>query len=103
MTAERLKEMNPFATVTTRKDLSLLENTYSAVVSGFTSFEEAISLNKLCRKIKTPFYLLSCSGLFGFFFIDVGPSVTFSYSKKATGTEESETITTSQPFEEYLS
>jgi len=72
------------------------------VVTGFTTFSEAISLNKLCRSTSTPFYLLGCSGLYGFFYIDIGPSLTFSYTKKATGTEESETITSSVPLAEYL-
>ena len=46
---------------------------------------------------------MSCSGLHGFFYIDIGSSLSFSYTKKSTETEETETITDSKTLYEYMS
>jgi len=68
--------MNPFAYVTIGEVDNLedhLKNSkYSAVIYGFRSFTEAIAINKACREFNIPFYLLNSSGLYGFFYIDVG-------------------------------
>ena len=50
-----------------------------------------------------PFYMLNSSGLFGFFFIDVGRELTFTTHRKATDTEETYTITESKTFKSYMS
>jgi molybdopterin/thiamine biosynthesis adenylyltransferase len=42
------------------------------VIYGFRSFKEAVLLNKSCRHHNIPFYVLNTSGLFGFFYIDIG-------------------------------
>ena len=46
--------------------------------------------------------MLSCSGLFGFFYIDIGSSLRFTYTKKSTESEETETITDSKTLKEYM-
>ena len=43
--------------------------------------------------------MVNSSGLFGFFFIDVGRELTFTFHKKATDTEETHEIKDSQTFE----
>lgn len=95
--------MNPFASVTqstlTNFEEHLSNTKYSAVVYGFRSFKEAIELNNSCRNFNIPFYLLNSSGLFGFFFIDVGKDLTFMYHKKSTEMDETHTITNSKTFE----
>jgi molybdopterin/thiamine biosynthesis adenylyltransferase len=105
--AEKLKEMNPFASVMESQDEEsfstlLSSNTFSAVVCGFNTFKEAIKVNKACRGTDTPFYTLNSSGLYGFFYIDLGSSFKFSYTKKATETEKTEIITESKTVERYL-
>ena len=50
-----------------------------------------------------PFYMVNASGLFGFFFIDVGRELTFTSHRKATDTEETYTITESKSFQSYMS
>ncbi len=76
MICEKLKEMNPFANVVVTS-VDNLEDTlklhrYSAVIYGFRSFKESADINNTCRAMNIPFYALNTSGLFGFFFIDVG-------------------------------
>lgn len=50
-----------------------------------------------------PFYMVNSSGLFGFFFIDVGKELTFSTHRKATDSDETYTITDSKTFSNYMS
>ena len=98
--------MNPFAQV----QVSLVENldetlslrTFSAVIYGFRSFKEAVLLNKSCRHHSIPFYVLNTSGLFGFFYIDIGKELTFMHHRKATDTDETHTIRDSLTLEEYF-
>lgn len=47
--------------------------------------------------------MVNASGLFGFFFIDVGRELTFTTHRKATDTEETYTITESKSFHSYMS
>lgn len=98
--------MNPFVSVDvcTPDNLkeTILTGKYSAFVYGFKSFQEAMTLNAICREARVPFYLLNSSGLFGFFFIDLGPELTFTYHKKATETEETQTIKDSITIEDYM-
>jgi hypothetical protein len=72
------------------------------VVSGFTNFSEAIALNKLCRGRNIPFYTLNVSGLFGFYFTDLGSELNFTHHKKATDTDEQHQITDSKTLDEWL-
>lgn len=46
--------------------------------------------------------MLNTSGLFGFFYIDVGKKLTFVTHKKSTDTDEVFTIIESQTLEQYL-
>ena len=105
--AQKLKEMNPFANVFITM-VDNLENTldsqnYSAVIYGFRTFKEAVLINNTCRKIGVPFYCLNTSGLFGFFYIDIGKEMTFIHHRKATDTDETHTITDSKTLEQYFS
>ena len=100
--ALRLKEMNPFANIFVNV-VDNLENTltshkYSAVIYGFRTFKEAVLINDTCRQMNVPFYALNTSGLFGFFYIDVGKEMTFVHHRKATDTDETYTITDSKTF-----
>ena len=98
--------MNPFASVTCCDYSSLNEaiiaGTYSAVVSGFNSFKEGIELNTLCRQSNTPFYILNTSGLFGFFYIDLGSDFTFTHKRKDAEVDETFTINDSKSFYLYM-
>lgn len=47
--------------------------------------------------------MVNSSGLFGFFFIDVGKELTFTAHRKATDSEETYTITESKTFSSYMS
>ncbi len=98
--------MNPFAHIQVCKVDNLEETLgatrYSAVIYGFRSFKEALNISNACRKQNIPFYLLNTSGLFGFFFIDVGSDLTFTYHKKATESEETQTIRDSRTLEQYF-
>lgn len=47
--------------------------------------------------------MVNSSGLFGFFFIDVGKELTFTTHRKATDSEETYTITESKTFSSYMS
>ena len=99
--------MNPYAQITVSDVISLEEHLrnskYSAVVYGHQSFKQAVEVNNLCRSLNIPFYLLNTSGLFGFFYIDVGRELTFTHHRKATDTEEVHTIKDSRPLSEYMS
>ena len=88
--------MNPFAsvqvcTVESLEDTIQLSR-YSAVIYGFRTFKEAVLINRICRQQNVPFYLLNTSGLFGFFYIDVGQDLTFVHHKKQTETDENHII-----------
>jgi hypothetical protein len=72
------------------------------VIYGFRSFKEAVLLNKSCRHHSLPFYVLNTSGLFGFFYIDLGSELTFMHHRKATDTEETHTIRDSKTLEDYF-
>jgi molybdopterin/thiamine biosynthesis adenylyltransferase len=105
--AEKLREMNPFATVEestteTTLEVKLISTRFSAVVYGLDSFKEAAALNDACRCTNVPFYMLSTAGLFGFFFIDVGRELTFTHHKKALDIDETLTITDSRTLADYL-
>lgn len=105
--------MNPFVSIyhdvkVTQKQIVSNEHTldvkkYSAIVQGFTSFEDAQILNNLARKLNVPFYCLNSSGLFGFYFADVGPELDFTHFNKSKDLEELHKITTSQNLSTYLS
>lgn len=99
--------MNPFAQVTVSDADSLeshLKNSkYSAVVYGLDNFKKALEMNNYCRALNIPFYLLNTSGLFGFFFIDIGQELIFTYHRKATDIEEIHTIKDSRTLQEYMS
>ena len=73
------------------------------MIYGLRTFKEAVLINKTCRQQNIPFYLLNTSGLFGFFFIDVGQELTFFHHKKVTDTDETHTIKDSRTIEEYFS
>ena len=47
--------------------------------------------------------MVNSSGLFGFFFIDVGKELSFTTHRKATDSEETYTITESKTFSNYMS
>ena len=72
------------------------------MIYGFRSFKEAVLLNKSCRHHSIPFYVLNTSGLFGFFYIDIGKELTFMHHRKTTDTEETHTIRDSKTLEEYF-
>ena len=99
--------MNPFASVQEKEgdsiDSILSTGNYSALVYGFSSFKEAINLNQLTRAHNIPFYLVNSSGLFGFFYIDLGKELAFSYRKKGQDEDEIDKVTDSKTLKEYLS
>jgi molybdopterin/thiamine biosynthesis adenylyltransferase len=99
--------MNPFAHISLGH-IDLIEDhlknsKFSAVVYGLDNFKKAMEINEHCRNLNIPFYLLNTSGLFGFFFIDIGRELTFSHHRKATDTEEIHTIKDSRTLQEYMS
>lgn len=105
--AEKLRLMNPFASITTTAEgtsiATLMEaGKYSALVSGFSTFKESIELNTLSRAKEIPFYTLNTSGLYGFFYCDVGSELTFTHHKKATDTDEQFTIKESKTMSQWL-
>lgn len=74
-------EMNPFAKVEFTQDLNLEKllndqlvqiSEFSAIAYCQRTFREAIQINVSARKFNVPFYCLNSSGLYGYFFIDVG-------------------------------
>lgn len=89
---DKLSEMNPFINVTIlQKTINIhgfednsecvLNENYSAIVYGFRNFSEAFKLNQIARKNNgIPFYCLNSSGLFGFFYADLGPELIFRYT-----------------------
>ena len=104
--------MNPFVKVSAASNgesvntileaNSLGDKQYAAIVYCFKSFTEAQALNDLARKHDIPFYCLNSSGLYGFFFADVGKECKFNHLRKETQIEEEHVITDSQTFKEYL-
>jgi len=75
--------MNPFAKIEFTDNFASVEslnkfvadnsNSFSAIVSGFRSWEEACMLNAVARERGLPFYCLKSSGLFAFAYADLGP------------------------------
>lgn len=51
-------------------------------------------LNEMARELKTAFYCVSTSGLFGFGFVDLGEEMTFLDKGEATTISESVSIAT---------
>lgn len=78
-------EFDPASTVESEL-LSADAGKLSAVVYGHATWQEAVTINKMTRQIKqaregvaTPaFYSVCSSGLYGFCFADVGPSLSFT-------------------------
>lgn len=83
--------MNPFAQVNVASVDNLLGHLqlhrYSAVIYGFRTFKEAVDLNSTCKHYNVPFYVLNTSGLFGFFYIDIGNDVTYIKHNKESDTD----------------
>lgn len=108
MITGKLKEMNPFANVELVSQEGIEEKVksggYTLFIYGFRTFAEAIRLNNLCREACLPFYALNTSGLFGFYYADVGKQLTFTHQKKKEGIDvtEEHTIANSKTLEDYL-
>ncbi len=98
--------MNPFAHLNVSSVDNLEEHlklqNYSAVIYGFKSFKEAGEINKTCRHFNVPFYVLNTSGLFGFFYIDIGQNVTYIKRSKETDADQEILIQDSKSLEDYF-
>ena len=62
----------------------LAQSNLSAVVYGMSSWQEAKRINKLARGSEgsTAFYCVNSSGLIGFCFADLGPSLSFQEASR---------------------
>eukprot|EP00347_Sterkiella_histriomuscorum_P008263 403345750 len=123
--AEKLREMNPFVKITFETKLNqsdllkdgflclvqnsspshqLQQKSFSAVIQGFSSFQDAETMNNYCRDSTIPFYVLNSSGLNGFFFADLGKSFEFSYRRgqKDAQTDQSEIVQSSLSLQSFL-
>ena len=105
--------MNPFAKIDCEQSISLQsiiesqtlpkDYLFSAVVYGFRTFKEATILNSLCREQGMPYYCLNSSGLFGFFFADLGSlPFRFNHKSKASNEDEVHSIENSQSMQKIL-
>lgn len=106
---QKLSEMNPFVKVefNPQKHMGAEQlnetNGYSAMVYGFRSFEEAIQMNEVARQNgNVPFYCLNSSGLQGFFYADLGTTMTFKHTNPESKIEQEHIIYNSKTMQAYF-
>ena len=81
--------MNPFCKIEFSESECIetllgADSNFTAIISSFTSFHCASSLNLLARHHSLPFYTLKSSGLYAFCYADFGPSLTFTHQNTTT-------------------